>query len=163
METDAEQAAPTEAPRGIPYFGNAFQIEPSRFHLQIEQWCREHGPLFKLQIGRRKILIVGDHAARSLRHPKRRHVRRTGAARAPVVHDGAGRPAHAPARSKVATELQAPETEDSSFRGPSSVALGWLGPSVEARVAVFVVDGGPLCAREPDRTGPSGGSSTGLP
>jgi cytochrome P450 len=75
METDTEHDAPTAAPRalrrfedlpgprGIPYFGNAFQIEVSRFHQQIEQWCREYGPFFRLQIGRRKILIVGDHEA----------------------------------------------------------------------------------------------------
>lgn len=75
METDIRHDTPPAAaralrrfedlpgPRGIPYFGNAFQIEPARFHLQIEQWCREYGPFFRLQIGNRKILIVGDHDA----------------------------------------------------------------------------------------------------
>jgi cytochrome P450 len=48
-------------PRGIPVLGNALQIEASRFHLQLEQWCREYGPLFKLQLGKRRILVVGDH------------------------------------------------------------------------------------------------------
>ena len=50
-------------PRGIPVLGNALQIEAPRFHLQLEDWCREHGPFFKLQIGKRKLLIVGDHHA----------------------------------------------------------------------------------------------------
>ncbi len=50
-------------PRGLPLLGNALQIRPSRFHLQVEQWCREHGPYFKLQFGRHKVLVVGDHEA----------------------------------------------------------------------------------------------------
>ena len=50
-------------PRGIPLLGNALQIEAPRFHLQLEDWCREHGPFFKLQIGNRKLLVVGDHHA----------------------------------------------------------------------------------------------------
>ena len=50
-------------PRGIPLLGNALQIEAPRFHLQLEHWCREYGPFFKLQIGSRKLLIVGDHHA----------------------------------------------------------------------------------------------------
>ena len=48
-------------PRGVPVLGNALQIESSRFHQQLEAWCVEFGPLFKLQIGKRKILVVGDH------------------------------------------------------------------------------------------------------
>ena len=48
-------------PRGIPLLGNALQIESSRFHQQLEAWCDEFGPLFKLQIANRKILVVGDH------------------------------------------------------------------------------------------------------
>ena len=50
-------------PRGIPLLGNALQIEASRFHQQLEHWCREYGPFFKLQIGNRKVLVVGDHQA----------------------------------------------------------------------------------------------------
>lgn len=50
-------------PRGLPLVGNALQIDPSRLHLQLEQWCREHGPLFKLQLVKRKVLVVGEHEA----------------------------------------------------------------------------------------------------
>jgi cytochrome P450 len=50
-------------PRGLPLLGNALQIKASRFHLQVEQWCREYGPYFTLQFGRRKVLVVGDHEA----------------------------------------------------------------------------------------------------
>ena len=48
-------------PRGIPVLGNALQIKAPRFHQQLEHWCREYGPFFKLRIGNRRLLIVGDH------------------------------------------------------------------------------------------------------
>jgi cytochrome P450 len=48
-------------PSGIPIFGNALQIKPERMHLQLEQWCEEFGPYFKLKLGKRQILVVGDH------------------------------------------------------------------------------------------------------
>ena len=48
-------------PRGIPLLGNALQLDASRFHQQLEQWRLEFGPLFKMQIGKRKLLAVGDH------------------------------------------------------------------------------------------------------
>jgi cytochrome P450 len=48
-------------PRGIPLLGNALQLDAARFHQQLEQWHLEFGPLFKMQIGRRRLLAVGDH------------------------------------------------------------------------------------------------------
>lgn len=50
-------------PRGAPLIGNLLQIDAPRMHQQLEQWCREFGPFFKLQLGARKLLIVGDHEA----------------------------------------------------------------------------------------------------
>jgi cytochrome P450 len=50
-------------PPGIPWFGNALQIDTTRLHLQLEQWCREYGPFFKLQLVKRKVIVVGDHEA----------------------------------------------------------------------------------------------------
>ncbi len=48
-------------PRGIPWFGNALQVDTSRLHLQLEAWCREYGPFYKLQLVKRRVLVVGDH------------------------------------------------------------------------------------------------------
>ena len=48
-------------PKGIPVLGNALQIAPERFHLQLEQWAREYGPCYKLQLGKQLALVVGDH------------------------------------------------------------------------------------------------------
>lgn len=48
-------------PRGIPLLGNALQIDIPRFHLQLEQWSREYGAFFKLKIGKRELLVLGNH------------------------------------------------------------------------------------------------------
>lgn len=64
METTAlRRIDDLPGPRGAPLIGNLLQIEAPRMHQQLEQWCREFGPFFKLQLGRRRLLIVGDHAA----------------------------------------------------------------------------------------------------
>ncbi|HTT13028.1 MAG TPA: cytochrome P450 [Burkholderiaceae bacterium] len=48
-------------PRRLPVFGNLLQIEPTLVHQQIERWCAEYGPFFRLQLGKRRIVVVGDH------------------------------------------------------------------------------------------------------
>jgi cytochrome P450 len=47
-------------PRGLPWFGNALQLESSRFHLTMEQWARELGPLYRFSVGRRQVVVVAD-------------------------------------------------------------------------------------------------------
>jgi cytochrome P450 len=48
-------------PRGVPVFGNLLQVESTRLHLQLEQWCQDYGPIFKLRLGPRRAVVVGDH------------------------------------------------------------------------------------------------------
>ncbi len=48
-------------PRGVPVFGNLLQIDSTRMHLQLEQWCNEYGPIFRLRLGPRRVVVVGDH------------------------------------------------------------------------------------------------------
>ena len=48
-------------PRGVPFFGNLLQIDSTRMHLQLEQWCETFGPVYGLRLGRRKVVVVGDH------------------------------------------------------------------------------------------------------
>lgn len=48
-------------PRGIPLLGNLLQIDAPRMHRQLEDWCAEFGPFFKLKLGKATMLIVGDH------------------------------------------------------------------------------------------------------
>jgi len=49
-------------PRRIPVFGNALQVDRTRFHQQLEGWAREFGPLYQLRFPSRSVLVVGDHA-----------------------------------------------------------------------------------------------------
>ena len=48
-------------PRGVPVFGNLLQIDSTRMHLQLEQWCDTYGPVFRLRLGGRRAVVVGDH------------------------------------------------------------------------------------------------------
>ena len=48
-------------PRRLPVLGNLLQIDAPRLHLQLEQWCQQYGPYFRLKLGRREVLVVGDH------------------------------------------------------------------------------------------------------
>lgn len=51
-------------PRRLPLLGNLWQIQPTRFHQQLEAWCHTYGPVFRLQLGRRvRVVVLGEHAA----------------------------------------------------------------------------------------------------
>ena len=50
-------------PRGWPLVGNMFQISRSQLHRNVEAWGRRFGPFFRLQLGRRTLLVVSDHEA----------------------------------------------------------------------------------------------------
>ena len=49
-------------PRGVPFFGNAFQFDKGRVHEQFAAWVQEYGPYVRLRIGPRDLLLVADHA-----------------------------------------------------------------------------------------------------
>lgn len=49
-------------PRAWPLVGNALQVKASRIHQDIEQWCLRYGPLFRVYLGRRPLLVVANHA-----------------------------------------------------------------------------------------------------
>jgi cytochrome P450 len=68
MTVDTPTAAPAlrrfddlPGPRALPVVGNLLQIKPDRLHLQMEQWCRQYGPIFRLQLGPRQAVVFGDH------------------------------------------------------------------------------------------------------
>ena len=48
-------------PKGVPFFGNAFQLDKDRLHQQLEGWAREFGPSFRVRIANRRMLILSDH------------------------------------------------------------------------------------------------------
>lgn len=47
-------------PRRWPVVGNALQMKASRLHLHLEEWAREHGRAYALQIGPRRCIVVSD-------------------------------------------------------------------------------------------------------
>ena len=49
-------------PRAWPLVGNALQVKVSRIHRDMEQWCLRYGPLFRVYLGRRPLLVVANHA-----------------------------------------------------------------------------------------------------
>lgn len=49
-------------PKGLPVLGNAHQIKPESFHLQLEVWAKEFGSLFRFRITDRNFLGVSDPA-----------------------------------------------------------------------------------------------------
>jgi cytochrome P450 len=57
------QLADLPGPRAWPVVGSLLQIDSARMHLQLEAWCREFGPFFRLRLGSRQVLVVGDHQA----------------------------------------------------------------------------------------------------
>src|SRR2546423_3199572 len=48
-------------PRGVPVLGNLLQIETTRMHQQLENWCAEYGSPYRLKLGKRQAIGVGDH------------------------------------------------------------------------------------------------------
>ena len=50
-------------PRGLPGVGNALQVQRGHLHLAAERWCREHGSMFRFDVGPRRIVGVGELSA----------------------------------------------------------------------------------------------------
>ena len=49
-----------DGPAGLPLVGNAFGIDVERIHLQLEHWARLYGPLYRLNVVGRQIMVVAD-------------------------------------------------------------------------------------------------------
>jgi cytochrome P450 len=47
-------------PRRLPLIGNAHQVRPNTLHLIAEEWADRYGPLYRFDIGTRKIVAVGN-------------------------------------------------------------------------------------------------------
>jgi cytochrome P450 len=47
-------------PRAWPLVGNALQARPDRLHLAFERWCDRYGPLFRIDLGPRRVLVTAD-------------------------------------------------------------------------------------------------------
>lgn len=47
-------------PRGLPVVGNLFQIDFESFHQYLERWAAEFGPLYRIRMGPRSIVVTSD-------------------------------------------------------------------------------------------------------
>ena len=50
-------------PRAWPLLGSALQIKISQIHRDIEAWAGLYGPLFRVKLGRTRMLVVANHEA----------------------------------------------------------------------------------------------------
>jgi len=46
-------------PPGLPFVGNMFQLPKKRPWVKLAEWSREYGPIYQVQLGRRKIIVLG--------------------------------------------------------------------------------------------------------
>jgi cytochrome P450/nitrite reductase/ring-hydroxylating ferredoxin subunit len=47
-------------PRGVPLLGNLLQIDVSRLHTLLEGWAAEHGSVYQVRFGPRRIVVISD-------------------------------------------------------------------------------------------------------
>jgi cytochrome P450 len=50
-------------PRGWPLLGNLPQIELPRMHAQLENWADRYGPVFRVRLGLRDMLVISNNEA----------------------------------------------------------------------------------------------------
>jgi cytochrome P450 len=50
-------------PRGFPLLGNAHRVRADRLHSVSEEWCERYGPMFRFDLGPRRIVAIGDQEA----------------------------------------------------------------------------------------------------
>ena len=46
-----------------PFVGSALHIDSRRVHQQVEAWAQELGPIFRMKLGKREIVVISDHEA----------------------------------------------------------------------------------------------------
>ena len=47
-------------PRGWPLVGNLLQVDFEQFHRRLERWSEEFGPIYRIRLGPRPIVIVAE-------------------------------------------------------------------------------------------------------
>lgn len=50
--------ADVDGPSGWPFIGNLAQIELPHMHERLERWAAEHGPTYRIRLGRRNVLVI---------------------------------------------------------------------------------------------------------
>jgi cytochrome P450 len=47
-------------PPGLPMLGNLHQVRTESLHATVEEWCERYGPIFRLRMGPRPIVVIDD-------------------------------------------------------------------------------------------------------
>jgi cytochrome P450 len=47
-------------PKGLPVIGIGHQVRPKTMHQTAEKWCEEYGPMYRIDIGPRRVVVIGD-------------------------------------------------------------------------------------------------------
>jgi cytochrome P450 len=55
-----QHIADLPGPKGLPLLGNLRQIDPHRFHLTMENWAREFGPVYHFSLVKRQFVVISD-------------------------------------------------------------------------------------------------------
>ena len=48
-------------PKGLPFLGNVFQMQPHRYHLRLDEWAQELGSVFALRLFSQNAVVVSDY------------------------------------------------------------------------------------------------------
>lgn len=59
----ARRIAELPGPRGLPFLGNALDVDTPRMHLVLEKWTRQYGEYFRFSITHRQFLVVSNPQA----------------------------------------------------------------------------------------------------
>jgi len=47
-------------PPGVPLIGNVHRVRSTSMHLTAEKWCERYGPIFRIDLGPRRVVVIGD-------------------------------------------------------------------------------------------------------
>jgi cytochrome P450 len=47
-------------PRGLPLVGNVHQTSSTSLHQTAERWCERYGPMYRFDLGPRRVVVIGD-------------------------------------------------------------------------------------------------------
>ena len=50
-------------PKGLPYIGNAFQLDSMRPHLTLEEWTKMYGNVYTIKLWGTKIVVINGEEA----------------------------------------------------------------------------------------------------
>jgi cytochrome P450 len=47
-------------PRGLPLIGVAHRVRPKSLHLSLESWSEQYGPVYGVELGGRRVVVIAD-------------------------------------------------------------------------------------------------------